>query len=129
MKLGITFNVNQEQTEEEFDYQLLRYDLAVSSMKLASILVDIKTWIEETKYENWDLSHLDENDKSKVTDKTRYEVFKEMRRLSTFIEEQEKQRLVATCLKTWRDSKEMQQRAPARNRPKFVFQQRKNYIC
>jgi hypothetical protein len=129
MKLEITFNLNQEQKEEDFDYQLLRYDLAVSSMKLASILVDIKTWIEETKYENWDLSHLDENDKSKVTDKTRYEIFKEMHRLSTFIEEQERIRYIHTYLKTWRDSTEMHQKTAERNRPRFVFQQRKNYIC
>ena len=129
MKLGITFNFNEEQTEEEFNYQEMRYDLAVNSMKLASLLVDIKTWIEESKYQNWDLSHLDENDKSKVTDKTTYKIFKEMHRLSTFIEDQEKIRHIDTYLKTWRDSTEMHQRTAERNRPRFVFEQRKNYIC
>lgn len=129
MKLGITFNLNEEQTEEEFDYQLLRYDLAKNSMKLASIIVDIKTWIAESKYENWDLSHLDDDDKRKVTDKARFEIFKEMDRLSTFIENQEKDRCVHSYLKTWGDSKELQKKTTETNRPNFDFQQRKYYIC
>lgn len=100
--MKITFDFDK--AEEKYSTDYVRFNLALKSTQLASLIVDIKRMLEDQSQYCWERAYGDELDEDKVTDEKNLLAFQHLQSLYDYIDEQEDLRGVGGVLVSWEDT-------------------------
>jgi hypothetical protein len=100
--MKITFDFDK--TKEKHSTDQIRFDLALHSTQLASLIIDIKRRLEDKAQYYWELAHDDDLDEEKVTCMKSYIVYNELQYTLDYIDKQEAYRGIGATILHWEDT-------------------------
>lgn len=108
--MKITFNFDK--TEQRHSTEGIRFELALRSTQLASVIIDIKHQVDELAQKYWSKAHKDELDWEKVTDETKQAQYEVLEDVLSIINQMEINRDVDELIEQWEDTATLAHNVP-----------------